>query len=111
MYARTMNILQAIAALRPSERRIKAVVDVALLILSVVSRTSAGASELANDPDRALELAIAQAIKHTGLNLNAKEITRAVGRIVLQQQLDQLKVAADDLLVKLAELKRKHPNI
>lgn len=106
-----MSILKTLASLLPAERRIKSVVDVAVIILAMVARSAEGTERLASDPDRAIELAIEQAIKHTGVKLNAKEIRRAVGRIVLQQALDALKERAEELQRNMERLRVKHPNV
>lgn len=86
------------------------VVEAALgaLLREVLARPAELVDLLRKDPDAVLRFALAKAFATTGIKLSPRDAATAIGRIVLQARLEELKGAADELVANMTRLKAKH---
>lgn len=71
------------------KRRIAEVVQVAIHLYHLARRAPGAAARINADPDAAFTMIVEQAVKKSGLKLNAKELSEAIRTTILQSAFEK----------------------
>lgn len=87
------------------KRRIAEVVQVAIHLFHLARRAPGAAARINADPDAAFTMIVEQAVKKSGLKLNAKELSEAIRKSILQAAFEK---NLGDEVRKLTEMLERH---